>query len=75
MNRCIQASAMAMGFAAALAVAAQPAPDMKSVIADLVTANHILYHQGVLDGFGHVSVRDPRNRDHFLMSRALAPTA
>ncbi len=31
------------------------------VIGDLVTANHILAHEGVVDGFGHVSVRDPRN--------------
>jgi len=59
--------------AAAGAVWAQPAVDMKALIGDLVTANHILYHQGVLDGFGHVSVRDPRNKNRFLMSRALAP--
>jgi ribulose-5-phosphate 4-epimerase/fuculose-1-phosphate aldolase len=40
---------------------------------DLVAANHILYDQQVLDGFGHVSVRDPRDQGRFLMSRALAP--
>src|SRR5882757_3382947 len=28
---------------------------------------------GVLDGFGHVSARDPSNPNHFLMSRSLAP--
>lgn len=59
--------------AATLADAAQPAVDMKGLIGDLVTANHILYHQGILDGYGHVSVRDPRNKDRFLLSRALAP--
>src|SRR4051812_9402828 len=49
------------------------APDIVDIIDDLVTANHILFHQGVLDSFGHVSVRDPRNSDQFLMSRAVAP--
>jgi HCOMODA/2-hydroxy-3-carboxy-muconic semialdehyde decarboxylase len=44
-----------------------------ALIADLVVANHILSDQGVLDGFGHVSVRHPANPNRFLMSRSLAP--
>ncbi|SMF62011.1 HCOMODA/2-hydroxy-3-carboxy-muconic semialdehyde decarboxylase [Xaviernesmea oryzae] len=40
---------------------------------DLVDANHILYERGVVDGFGHVSARDPDNPDHFWISRNLAP--
>ena len=44
-----------------------------ALIDDLVTANHILYHQAVLDSFGHVSARHPDNVGHFLMSRAMAP--
>ena len=40
---------------------------------DLVDANHILFNQGVLDAFGHVSVRHPRRSDRFLLSRNLAP--
>ncbi len=44
-----------------------------SVVQDLVVANHILYRQGVLDGFGHVSLRHPQRADRFLMSQALAP--
>jgi ribulose-5-phosphate 4-epimerase/fuculose-1-phosphate aldolase len=40
---------------------------------DLVDANHILFDQGVLDAFGHVSVRHPRRPDRFLLSRNLAP--
>ena len=40
---------------------------------DLVAANRILVQQGVLDGYGHVSVRDNRRSDRFLMSRSLAP--
>jgi HCOMODA/2-hydroxy-3-carboxy-muconic semialdehyde decarboxylase len=40
---------------------------------DLVDANHILFNQGVLDAFGHVSARHPRRPDRFLLSRNLAP--
>jgi ribulose-5-phosphate 4-epimerase/fuculose-1-phosphate aldolase len=45
----------------------------KALIDDLVIANHILAEQGVLDAFGHVSVRHPRDPQRFLMSRSLAP--
>lgn len=44
-----------------------------AVLADLVVANHILADQGVLDAFGHVSIRHPGNPERFLMSRSLAP--
>jgi HCOMODA/2-hydroxy-3-carboxy-muconic semialdehyde decarboxylase len=43
------------------------------VIEDLVAANRILANEKVLDGFGHVSVRDPRNPNRYLMSRSIAP--
>jgi ribulose-5-phosphate 4-epimerase/fuculose-1-phosphate aldolase len=43
------------------------------VATDLVAANHILADNGVLDSFGHVSVRDPRNRDRYLQMQAIAP--
>ncbi len=46
---------------------------MKDLIEDLVTANHILAKQGVVDSYGHVSVRHPNNPDHFLMSQAKSP--
>jgi len=39
----------------------------------LVLANRILYRQGVVDGFGHVSARDPAHAGRFLLSRSLAP--
>jgi ribulose-5-phosphate 4-epimerase/fuculose-1-phosphate aldolase len=42
-------------------------------ISDLVAANRILAMEGILDGFGHVSVRDPRDRACYLMSRSVAP--
>ena len=38
-----------------------PMADRISLIADLVTANRILAHEGVVDGFGHVSLRDPND--------------
>lgn len=40
---------------------------------DLVAANRILGHEGILDAFGHVSVRHPENPAHFLLSRARSP--
>jgi ribulose-5-phosphate 4-epimerase/fuculose-1-phosphate aldolase len=40
---------------------------------DLVAANRILAHQGILDAFGHVSIRHPNNPGRYLMSRWLAP--
>lgn len=41
--------------------------------ADLAMANRILFNQGVLDAFGHVSVRVADSPDKFLLSRNLAP--
>jgi HCOMODA/2-hydroxy-3-carboxy-muconic semialdehyde decarboxylase len=43
-----------------------PADLEPELIADLVVANWILVDEGVLDGFGHVSVRDPQR---FFMAR------
>ena len=49
-----------------------PAP-VSSAIRELVDANHILFDQGVVDGFGHVSVRHPVQPEQFLLSRSMAP--
>src|SRR3984893_12140668 len=43
------------------------------LVADLVTANHILYDQHVVDAFGHVSVRHDKRPDRFLLARSMAP--
>jgi len=43
------------------------------LIDDLVAANRILVDQGVLDGYGHVSVRHPADPQRYLMSRSIAP--
>jgi ribulose-5-phosphate 4-epimerase/fuculose-1-phosphate aldolase len=44
-----------------------------AVIEDLVAANHVLSHEGVLDGYGHVSVRRQGASDRFLLARSIAP--
>ena len=65
-------------FAAALlltvpACAQVPASPDAGLVDDLVVANHILYDQGVVDGFGHVSARSNKDPNHFLMARSMAP--
>jgi HCOMODA/2-hydroxy-3-carboxy-muconic semialdehyde decarboxylase len=43
------------------------------LVQDLVTANHILFDQGVVDAFGHVSARHDKDPDRFLLSCNIAP--
>lgn len=47
--------------------------DLPHLIADLVDANHILFHQGIVDAFGHVSARHPSRPDRWFMARNVAP--
>ena len=44
----------------------------QALVNELVLANHILANEGVLDAYGHVSVRDDRNPNHFLLASHLA---
>lgn len=56
-------------------VAMGQTPVKKSVpplVQELVLANHILAHEGVLDAYGHVSVRDPKDPAHFWLARHMA---
>jgi HCOMODA/2-hydroxy-3-carboxy-muconic semialdehyde decarboxylase len=39
----------------------------------LVAANRVLANEGVVDAFGHVSVRDPRNPERFVLARSRSP--
>jgi ribulose-5-phosphate 4-epimerase/fuculose-1-phosphate aldolase len=60
-------------------VGAQPPPTSggpvdAALIEDLVAANRILALEGVLDAFGHVSIRHPSNPNRYLLSRAIAPS-
>jgi HCOMODA/2-hydroxy-3-carboxy-muconic semialdehyde decarboxylase len=43
------------------------------LIDELVTGNRILFTEGVVDGFGHISVRHDRNPERFLIARSMAP--
>jgi len=48
-------------------------PVAADLIADLAAASRVLAAQGVVDGFGHVSLRHPAAPDRYLMARSLAP--
>lgn len=53
-----------------------PAPlteTTNTLLNDLVLANHILFNNGVVDAFGHVSVRHDARADRFLLARNMAP--
>ena len=78
MRRVLLSAFSALVFAGSLALSptasAQSAPSPDEVnIQDLVIANRILYNQGVVDGFGHVSIRSEKNPNHFYLSRSMAP--
>ena len=44
-----------------------------ALIKDLAAASHVLVAQGVVDGFGHVSMRHPSASNRYLMARSVAP--
>jgi ribulose-5-phosphate 4-epimerase/fuculose-1-phosphate aldolase len=72
-RRAVLAS-LAMGVVVpAVAAPVSAGPADPHIIDDLVTANHILYDQGVVDGFGHISVRHDKDPNRYLLSRSMAP--
>jgi ribulose-5-phosphate 4-epimerase/fuculose-1-phosphate aldolase len=46
---------------------------LERAIRDLVIANRILAFEGVVDAYGHISMRHPQNADRFLLSRSRSP--
>ena len=52
---------------------ASAGPVDPALMEDLVAASRILARQGVVDAFGHVSVRHNRDPDRYLVARSLAP--
>jgi HCOMODA/2-hydroxy-3-carboxy-muconic semialdehyde decarboxylase len=48
-------------------------PVAAELIADLAAASRILAAQGVVDGFGHVSLRHPQAPGRYFMARSVAP--
>lgn len=68
-------SALSLAAAGGLMIrgaAAQASPPT-GLVDELVTANRILANEGVLDGYGHVSVRSAQNPARYLLSRSKAP--
>ena len=45
---------------------------LQQTLEELFAANRILAGEGVIDGFGHVSVRNPIQSDHYFMTRSNA---
>src|SRR2546428_2332535 len=46
--------------------------ELDDALNELVIANRILANENVVDGYGHVSVRHPRNPEKFFMAHMLA---
>ena len=53
----------------------EASPAEVALRADLAIANRILVRQGVVDAFGHVSVRHPDRPHRFLLARNMAPAS
>ncbi|KAK7550609.1 class II aldolase and Adducin N-terminal domain-containing protein [Phyllosticta citricarpa] len=48
--------------------------DIDDVVLDVfITASHVLHHHGIVDAFGHLSLRNPHNPSTFFMARHIAP--
>ena len=62
-----------VSFAAAQTAPTSAGPVPAAVIEELVLANRILNDRGVLDAYGHISIRHPTNPNRYLMARAIAP--
>jgi len=47
--------------------------DLAPLLRDLAVANRILAREGVVDAFGHVSLRHPDHADRYFLSRSRSP--
>jgi HCOMODA/2-hydroxy-3-carboxy-muconic semialdehyde decarboxylase len=75
-QRILRSSSLAVVviFGAVTAIAQQRgAASTQALKEELALANRILANEGVLDGYGHVSLRSPANRDRYYLSRSKAP--
>jgi len=59
--------------AAALPLPAGAADAPLATRDDLAIANRVLAHEEVVDGFGHISVRDPADPSRYWLARSMAP--
>lgn len=46
---------------------------VRTLLDELVIANHVLANEKVVDSFGHISVRNPKNPKHFFLSCSRSP--
>ena len=46
---------------------------VRAALRDLVVANRILGREGVVDAFGHISIRHPENRGRYFLARSRSP--
>ena len=54
----------------------QPPTDdqiLHSALRDLISANHILHHHGVVDAYGHISIRHPLDSSIYIMCGYMPP--
>jgi HCOMODA/2-hydroxy-3-carboxy-muconic semialdehyde decarboxylase len=58
---------------ASLASQSPATPTRQALLDDLVVANRILANEDVVDGYGHVSVRNPADPNRYFLARAGAP--
>jgi ribulose-5-phosphate 4-epimerase/fuculose-1-phosphate aldolase len=52
---------------------AELTPPDPALVEELAIANRILFRQGVVDAFGHISVRHDKRPDRYLLARNMAP--
>ena len=48
-------------------------PTHDDTLRELAAANRILAHNGVVDAYGHISIRHPKDPKRFLLSRSKSP--
>lgn len=48
-------------------------PDLQAMLRDLVAANRILAHEGIVDAYGHISLRHPERPDRFFLAAGCSP--
>jgi len=48
-------------------------PDLAAALRDLVAANHILAHEGIVHAYGHISMRHPERPDRFFLAAGCSP--
>lgn len=47
--------------------------NLSALLTTLISANHILHYHDIVDAYGHISVRNPEEPSHFIMSGNRAP--